>query len=82
MAHPKRQKYVEYLLGILGDVPVIWDLLRHDDSRIGRFLRSRAINTVYPCPSLVQHRDDRSLVYSPDEVPFIRKALFYDGDKK
>lgn len=57
------------------------ELERHDDSRIGRYLRSRQIRTLYPCPSLVQHRDDRSLVYTPDEVPFIRQALFYDGDK-
>lgn len=191
MAHPKRKKYVEYLLSILGDVPVIWEngggiwdtrkrcledhiaagaewsltlqddclltdnfvekalafiakhdkpgrrvysfnfyfwsqsfglassarrvgfyrsagmksglaiclktvmitpllhywrgkneMLRHDDSRVGRFLLHRALRTIYPCPSLVQHRDDRSLVYTPDEVPFIRQALFYDGDKK
>lgn len=58
------------------------ELLQHDDSRIGRYLRMRALRTLYPCPSLVQHRDERSLVYSPDEVPTPRKALFYDGDKK
>lgn len=55
--------------------------LRHDDSRVGEYLRTRGLRTIYPCPSLVQHRDERSLVYTPDEVPFTRKALFYDGDK-
>ncbi len=54
------------------------ELLRHDDSRIGRFLRSRAMYTIYPCPSLVQHRDSKSLIYTPDEVPFIRKALYFN----
>ena len=56
------------------------DLLRHDDSRISLFLRKRGLSSIYPCPSLVQHRDAPSLVYTPDEVPFTRKALFYDGD--
>lgn len=53
------------------------DLLRHDDSRIGRFLRSRMLHTYYPCPSLVQHRDSESLIHEKHELPDIRQALFF-----
>lgn len=54
-------------------------LLRHDDSRIGEFLRKRRIFTMYPAPSLVQHRDSESLIYTKGEMPDARKARVVDS---
>lgn len=53
------------------------DLIRHDDGRIGRFLRTRGIRTIYPCPSLVQHRDGPSLIYKKGEMPEHRMSITY-----
>lgn len=67
---------------LIPDLLKMWEgtdrLIRHDDSRIGIFLKKRKLRTMYPCPSLVQHRDEQSLIYKPEEVPFTRQALYYD----
>jgi hypothetical protein len=52
----------------------------HDDSRIGVWLKSRKLKTIYPCPSLVQHRDSKSLIYDRGQMPPIRKAVYFDGN--
>lgn len=54
------------------------ELSRHDDSRIGKYLRSRRLKTYYPVPSMVQHRDSPSLIYKPGEMPEVRQAIVYD----
>jgi hypothetical protein len=54
------------------------DLERHDDSRIGVFLRNRQMKTVYPCPSFVQHRNSPSLIYKKGEMPESRQSICYE----
>jgi hypothetical protein len=57
------------------------DKLRlHDDSRIGVWLKSRKLKSIYPCPSLVQHRNSHSLIYEKHQMPPIRKAVYFAGD--
>ena len=67
---------------ILPDILKMWEgseeFKKHDDSRIGKFLQSRMIETFYPVPSIVQHRDSESLIYKPGEMPEVRKAIVYD----
>lgn len=53
---------------------------RQDDTRIGKFLKSRGIETYYPMPSLVDHRIElESLVGDPGKH---RRARFFIDDPK
>jgi hypothetical protein len=57
-------------------------LYRHDDTRISEFLEKNKIPTIYPVPSLVQHRDEKSLIYKRGEMTGIRQALIYSENEK
>lgn len=67
---------------IMPGIIKMWDgkeeLIRHDDSRIGKYLRREGYKTIYPYPSLVQHRDGESLIYKKGEMAFPRKARTYE----
>lgn len=57
------------------------ELKRHDDSRIGRFLREREYRTYIPYPSLTQHRNSPSLIYKGSEMPAVRQTNCYEEDQ-
>lgn len=54
-------------------------LHNHDDTRIGHFLRSKGVSVWYPLPSLVDHREEMSIMENK-EGSARRTALYFVGE--